>query len=97
MKIRKNKGPKIEPWAPLLKYLPKMNIARLVPLSVFKNLRIFLLYLKAFLITHFVLVWKSSLHATLYRMLWKYEGTRILLRNRRQKIYICHMLLIEVD
>ena len=74
-----------------------MKIARLVPLSVFLNPRNLLLYLKALLIFHFVLVSKSSLHATLYRLLWKYQGTHLPPRSRDQEIYICHGLLIEVD
>ena len=36
---------------------------------------------------HFVLVCKSSLHAKLYRALWKYQGTRLLLRSRHWEIY----------
>ena len=63
-------------------------IARLVLLSVFLNVRNLLLYLKAFLIFHFVLVCKSSLIAKLFRTLWRYHGARFLLRSRHQKIYM---------
>ena len=74
-----------------------MNIARLVPLSVSLNLRNLLLYLKVFLIFHFVLFCELSFHAKLYRTLWIYQGIHLLPRSRHQEIYICHVLLIEVD
>ena len=81
-KQERTKTLKLNLETPLLKYLPKLNIALLVPLSSFLNLRNILLYLKAFLIFHFVLVCKSSLHAKLYGTLWKYQGTHLLPRSR---------------
>ena len=77
--------------------MSKMNVARLVPLSASLNVKNLLLYLKAFLTFDFVLICTLNPHVKLYRTLWKYQGKHLLLPSRHQKIYICRVLLIEVD